>query len=91
MKTIAYPTAHGAVGLWLIFSIVALSLQCDSPRWEYRPQRCAGEGALWYPVIILNIVTDIVISFLFAPVVMKLQMNTHQKVTVTALFGFRLM
>lgn len=91
MKTIVYPTAHGIVGLWFVFSILALSLQCDSPRWEYRPSRCAGEGALWYPVIILNIITDIMVSFLFAPTVMKLQMNLHQKLTVSGLFGFRLM
>lgn len=84
-----YAFANAAIGIWAIFSIFALAFQCPRPAWIYAPGRCAGSGTLWYPVIILNILTDLGLAFLFAPVLAKLQMRLGQRLTVIALFAVR--
>ena len=85
-----YLGGHGLVLAWLIFSVFALAFQCGTPHpWMYNKHRCAGDGALWYPVIIFNILTDIALSFLFAPTVWKLQMARAQRITVMSLFAVR--
>ena len=86
-----YLATHAGIFAWGFFSIFALAFQCDVPHpWIFARDRCAGEGALWYPVIIFNIITDGVLSFLIAPTVWKLQMPTLQRATVIALFAVRL-
>ena len=84
-----------AVGLfnvaWTIFSVLALAFQCGLPRpWEYTPQRCSNGGAVWYPIIILNLLSDAVLAFLFGPVLWKLNMAKVQRATVASLFGIRI-
>ncbi|KAJ9654265.1 hypothetical protein H2198_006665 [Neophaeococcomyces mojaviensis] len=87
-----HKVAHGVILAWLIFSIFALSFQCNLPQsWLYDPSRCAGQGAMWYPVLILNILTDAAISFMFAPTVWILHISKWQKFRIASLFAFRLL
>jgi hypothetical protein len=87
-----YPFGCVVIGAWTIFSVFALAFECGRTNpWVYTPERCAGKGALWYPIVISNILTDGALAFLFAPVAWKLQMGLTQRLTVAALFGFRLM
>ena len=82
----------GFVVLWTVFSILSLALQCRIPNpWVYTPQRCVGSGALWYPIIVLNLLTDAVLAFLFAPVLWRLKMSRKHRLTITSLFSARLM
>jgi hypothetical protein len=83
--------ANGVIALWTLFSILSLAFQCQLPDpWVYTPQRCAGSGAVWYPVVVVNLLTDTVLSFLFAPVLWKLKMSRTQRLTITSLFSVRL-
>jgi len=87
-----YPFALAGIGVWTIFSVFALAFQCGATNpWVYSPAKCAGQGAVWYPVIILNILTDAMLSFLFAPIALRLQLGLAQRLTVTVLFGLRLL
>lgn len=89
-----YTACHivsGAIAFWTVFSILSLALQCKLPRpWVYSPQKCAGAGALWYPVVVLNLLTDAVLAFLFAPVLWRLKMSRKQRLTITSLFSIRI-
>jgi hypothetical protein len=81
-----------AIALWMVFSVLALALQCGIPRpWVYTAERCAGRGAVWYPVVLLNIVTDLVVATLFLPLIRKLQMPPSKQMLVGLLFASRLL
>ena len=58
--------------------------------WTYTPQRCVGSGALWYPIVVVNLLTDAILAFFFAPVLWKLKMDRSQRLTITSLFSIRL-
>ena len=80
------------IGIWTVFSVFAVAFQCGATRpWVYTPSRCAGQGAVWYPIIIINILTDCALAFLFAPIAWKLQMPLRQRVTVASLFSARIL
>ena len=84
-----YPTVSGLILAWTVFSILALALQCGTASPQlYQPDRCLG-GALWYPVALLNAVTDAVLAFSFTPVILRLAMAKERKVRVMCLFGTR--
>ena len=75
--------------LWTIFSLFAISFQCGAVHpWVYTPQNCAG--GLWYPVIILNMLTDALHAFFFTPVLWKLQTSRAMRLRVICLFGVRI-
>jgi hypothetical protein len=80
-----------AIVIWTIFSVFALAFQCGtvSPQ-IYEPDRCAN-GALWYPVTIVNAVTDAALAFSFSPIIMALSARTQTKVKVIVLLGARLL
>ena len=87
-----YPVVYVSIIGWLLFSIFALAFQCGvSQPWYYTPTKCAGEGALLYPVLVLNIVTDLAISFVFTPVLWGLRISTKSRVRIASLFAIRLM
>lgn len=90
VSSIVCPAVHGVNAVWFIFSVFAIAFQCNSPRWVYRPDTCVGQGVLWYPIIIVNILTDATISSAFIPVIWRLHMANDTKFTVCMLFGFRL-
>jgi hypothetical protein len=84
------PIAHATTITWTIFTVLALALQCDAPRYLYRAEACLN-GTLWYPVILLNFFSDFGISLMFAPTVWHLQMGLSQRVSVASLFLVRLL
>jgi hypothetical protein len=71
---------------------LALAFQCESPqRWVYSPERCFGQGAVWFPIAVFNILSDAVIAFLFTPKLWKLNLARTQRITVIAFFGVRIL
>lgn len=48
-------------------------------------------GVLWYPVTVLNAVTDAALAFSFNPIILKLAAKTRMKVKMMALLGTRIL
>jgi hypothetical protein len=79
-----------AIVVWTAFAVFALAFQCGSTRpWVYTPERCSNRGAIWFPIIIFNFLSDAVLAFLFAPTLWTLNMARTQRMTVIALFSVR--
>lgn len=76
--------------LWAVFSIPAIAFQCSMPMpWLYLPERCAGSGALWYPVLAFSVLTDAWLAFCTWPIISGLSLTQKQRQIVLALFGSR--
>jgi hypothetical protein len=89
--TRVYDAASLFIAGWTVFSVFALAFQCGSTRpWIYAPNRCLNKGAIWYPIIIFNILSDAVLAFLVAPVLWKLNMARFQRTIVVGLFAIRI-
>lgn len=80
-----------AIIIWTVFSVFALAFQCGtaSPQ-TYDPGKCAN-GVLWYPITIVNAITDTALAFSFSPIIMALSARTQTKVKVIILLGARLL
>lgn len=77
------------VALWTVFSIFALLFQCGVKLpWVYTPKKCTG--GVWYAVVLLNLLSDAVLSFFFAPTLWKLQTSRSQRLKVISLFAIRI-
>ncbi|KAF2092458.1 hypothetical protein NA57DRAFT_82313 [Rhizodiscina lignyota] len=78
------------VAAYGLFSIFALAFQCQLPTpWRFVPSNCPTHGYLFYPVIILNIATDLVLAFWIVPGVWSLEMSQKHRLTVIGLFAAR--
>ncbi|EPE25322.1 hypothetical protein GLAREA_01234 [Glarea lozoyensis ATCC 20868] len=79
------------VTIWGTFSFFAIAFQCQLPNpWMYVPSKCNTKGYLQYPVIGLNILTDILLGTAILPTIWKLNVARATRVTVMVLFGLRL-
>lgn len=80
-----------AIVIWTIFSVFALAFQCGtvSPQ-TYEPVKCAN-GVLWYPVTIINAITDAALAFSFTPIIMALSARRKTKAKVIILLGARIL
>lgn len=78
------------VVVWGAFAIPAIAAQCGAPLpWLYIPDRCAGEGALWYPTLILSILTDAWLAVCVWTAIPELQITAKQRQVILGLFGSR--
>ncbi|KAJ5481874.1 hypothetical protein N7475_000686 [Penicillium sp. IBT 31633x] len=83
-------TAGIVVG-WSIFAVLSIAFQCDLPDpWLYSPERCAGEGAVFYPIAIFNILTEIIIVVQPFIMMWNVQMVWHKRVKILCSFSSRL-
>lgn len=80
-----------AIVIWTIFSVFALAFQCGtvSPQ-TYEHVKCAN-GVLWYPVTIMNAITDAALAFSFTPIIMALSVRRQTKAKVIILLGARIL
>lgn len=79
------------VSIWAIFSIFADAFQCGLPDpWRYIPSECSRGANVMYPIIIGNILTDILVTVWILPTLWRLLMEVSKRVKVMALFGSRL-
>ncbi|CAG7947333.1 unnamed protein product [Penicillium nalgiovense] len=82
-------TAGIVVG-WSIFAMLSIAFQCELPDlWLYSPERCAGEGALFYPIAVFNI-TEIMIVIQPFIMMRNVQMAWHKRVKILCSFSLRL-
>ncbi|GFN14743.1 uncharacterized protein AtWU_04543 [Aspergillus tubingensis] len=77
------------VGLWTVFAVFATALQCR-PHWEYLPSQCAGQGAINYPIIIINILTDLALVVIPLIMIWSVQMTLQKRLQIIASFATRL-
>ncbi|KJK64107.1 hypothetical protein P875_00138546 [Aspergillus parasiticus SU-1] len=83
-------TAGIVVG-WMIFAVLGIALQCEMPGpWLYSPERCAGEGAIFYPIAVFNILTEAILVVLPFLMMRNVQMARHKRVKILCSFSSRL-
>jgi hypothetical protein len=88
---VMYQALAGILVIWTLFSVLAIAFQCGiaSPH-IYEPDKCAG-GVVWYPITIVNAITDAVLAFSFSPIILKLAARRRTKVKIMGLLGMRLL
>jgi hypothetical protein len=89
---LSYYITVALVAGWAIFSLFAIAFQCSKPElWVLEPSQCRTHGYLQYPVIVLNMLTDALLSFGVIPTIWNLQMRKVTRLYLICLFGFRIM
>jgi len=79
---------YGCIGVWAVFAILVQSFQCGG-HVAFTPEQCLS-GGLQYPSIILNIISDGLLSFWMAPRFWSLQGSTKSRIIPITLFGLRI-
>ncbi|KAL3469715.1 hypothetical protein BJX99DRAFT_65345 [Aspergillus californicus] len=81
----------GVIIGWTIFAVFAIAFQCTTPElWIYAPDRCAGEGALFYPIAVSNVLTEIVLVVLPFIMMRNVQMEWRKRAKILCSFSVRL-
>src|SRR5450756_1664961 len=58
-KPLHFRITFSFILIWTLFSLVAILFQCQLPHpYVLIPSQCSTHGAIYYPIIILNILTD---------------------------------
>lgn len=84
-----YLALSAAIAFWAVFSVFALAFQCGATQPQvYQPDQCVN-GVLWYPVTVINALTDAALAFSFNPIILKLAAKTRMKVKIMTLLGCR--
>jgi hypothetical protein len=79
----------GSVTLWILYSMFAFAFQCGLPKpWMFDPPNCAHGGPL-ISIIILNMLSDILLTAWIFPMLRPLKMNREKCLNVAVLFGSR--
>ena len=92
LKSQYFQTFVAAVVAWTIFSLLATAFQCQLPNpWIFMPSNCPSKGYLQYPVTILNMVTDVILSVWVIGPVWRVNMAKLDRIIVVILFGTRIM
>ncbi|GAB7358022.1 hypothetical protein MBLNU230_g0187t1 [Neophaeotheca triangularis] len=78
-----------SVGFFALFSLLVQGLQCGATT-VYHPDQCSTNGVLQYCIIVLNIITDILLSVWMIPRIWSLQASLRQRTVPCILFGLRL-
>ncbi|KAJ5792529.1 uncharacterized protein N7503_008507 [Penicillium pulvis] len=83
-------TAGIVVG-WSIFAVLSIAFQCGLPDpWLYSPNRCAGEGALLYPIVVFNILTEVILVVQPFMMMRNVQMAWDKRVKILCSFSSRI-
>jgi len=78
--------------IWVMFSVFSLAFQCSSSEpWVFQPSHCSTHGYLQYAVIVLNMLTDTMLSFGVLPTVWRLQMQKSTRMLLVCLFASRIL
>ncbi|PKY05635.1 hypothetical protein P168DRAFT_325974 [Aspergillus campestris IBT 28561] len=82
-------TAGLSVG-WTVFAILGTAFQCQMPEpWSYSPDRCAGEGAIMYPIWAIHILTEFAIIAIPFFMMRNVQMVLAKRIKILCAFFAR--
>ena len=76
------------LGIWAVFALLAVSLECGSPQWTARELHCGHRG-LMVTVILTNMITDFMLAAWIIPTVWNLALDKELRLLATILFGVR--
>ncbi|EAW07592.1 uncharacterized protein ACLA_023060 [Aspergillus clavatus NRRL 1] len=82
-------TTHVCMGAWAVLAVFALAFQCQPPYWEYSPTRCVAEGAIVFPIMIINMILDASLVATSTLMLWHVQMPRVQRLKVSAAFASR--
>ncbi|KAF2759347.1 hypothetical protein EJ05DRAFT_485375 [Pseudovirgaria hyperparasitica] len=81
----------GLITIWTLFSVFSVAFMCRSPeRYIFENARCRTGRYLWYPITVLNIITDLLLGTVILPVILNLNMAIGLRLSISALFILRL-
>jgi hypothetical protein len=88
---VMYWALLGAIVVWTLFSTFGVAFHCgvSSPH-AYAPEKCSN-GSLWYPIAVVNAITDAALALSFSPIILRLSAKTRTKVKIMVLLGARIM
>ncbi|KAE8352421.1 hypothetical protein BDV28DRAFT_165511 [Aspergillus coremiiformis] len=78
-----------AIGGWTVLALFGYAFQCQPPHWRYLPSRCVGEGAITYPVMIINMLVDVALVVLPTLMLWNVQMSLARRLKLIATFASR--
>ncbi|KAF4463710.1 hypothetical protein FALBO_9475 [Fusarium albosuccineum] len=82
---------EGLIGAWAVSSIVASFFQCSLPEpWDYVNGQCFNQSVFWIYIDLMNIVTDLAITFILVQLFIHLKTSTAKKTLVIGVFGSRM-
>ncbi|PWY76003.1 hypothetical protein BO94DRAFT_499330 [Aspergillus sclerotioniger CBS 115572] len=80
----------GLTAAWTIFALFGVSFQCQMPDpWIYNPSRCAGQGAILYPISVIQILTEAIIVAIPFFMMRNVQIKLMTRVKILASFSAR--
>lgn len=75
---------------WTVFPVLALAPQSGvSDPWMFNPSSRASHDYLYYPINILNILTDGLLAIFILPIIWKLNMAKPRRLTTMISFATR--
>jgi hypothetical protein len=80
--------------LWLVASVMAVSLQCSPDRRALGPSaenKCVDQYAMQIGIRVTDVISDLAIALLPVLLMTKLQTSWKSRLLVITLFGTRLM
>ncbi|KAL5338953.1 hypothetical protein BJX70DRAFT_365131 [Aspergillus crustosus] len=81
----------GVVVAWTVFAVLGFAFQCALPQpWVYLPERCAGEGAIFYPIAVVNVLTELVLVVQPFIMMRNVQMAWRKRVKILCSFSTRI-
>jgi hypothetical protein len=89
------PTHRTIISLivgWAAFSFLAIAFQCRLPAaWVFIPSQCPTHGRLQYVITAFNIITDVLLASSVPLATWSVTTTWEKRITLTVLFGLRLM
>jgi rhodopsin domain-containing protein len=78
--------------IWSLFSILAVLFQCQFPHpYVLIPSQCSSHGDIYYPIIVLNILTDAALAVWILPTLLTLKIKGGERLLAMAVFSARIL
>jgi len=91
-KPLRFRVTFSFIMIWTLFSLIAILFQCQLPHpYVLIPSQCSTHGAIYYPIIILNVLTDADLAICITPALWSSRMRLGQRLLGIFLFGTRIL
>lgn len=77
------------IGAWTVFAVFGTAFSCSGH--VYWDAQCSGGGWVAFPIIVTNLITDVMLSFWMVPRIWKLQASMQHRVVPVLLMSSRLL